>query len=351
MTHGLKTSPRNKAAWLGVTLLSLACAAQAKVTMCVFDPMGANGDGFLAARDYKVEMSEQGVEIDLRPFTDERVAVEDFKTGQCDAVMATAMRTRQFNGLAASLDSLGASSIIRNGKIDLPASFEVVRRFIDTMSLPKAAELMAEGQYEIAGIFPLGAAYAFINDRSLTSLESLAGKRIGAFDHDKAQAELIQRIGARPVTVDINNFGASFNNGNLDAVAAPAIAFKPYELFRGVGTKGGVVRFPLTISTYQMVIRQAKFPAGFGQRSRVYIAHNFDLAMATLKLADRTIPEAMWVEMTGPDIERYQKIIKEVRIQMAESGYYDKKGLKVIKKIRCSLNPEAAECTDGAESW
>jgi hypothetical protein len=334
-------------------LLCLSSAAHAATTlkMCVYDPMGSNGDGFLAARDYKVEMSEHGVDLDLKAYTDERVAVEDFKTGQCDAVMATALRTRQFNNTAAALDSVGASSIVRNGKLDLPASYEVVRRFIQTMAQPKAAELMVEGQYEIAGMFPLGAAYAFMRDRSMASLDELVGKRVGTFDHDKAQAELVQKLGARPVSVDINNVGPTFNNGNVDMVAVPTVAYKPFELFRGVGTKGGVLRFPLTISTYQMVIRSAKYPAGFGQQSREYIARNFDLAMATLKLADRGIPENQWVDLTPADSERYQKTIKQVRIQMAENGYYDKKGLKLIKKIRCSMNGEAAECTDGTEAW
>jgi TRAP-type C4-dicarboxylate transport system substrate-binding protein len=265
--------------------------------------------------------------------------------------MATALRTRQFNNTAAALDSVGASSIVRNGKLDLPASYEVVRRFIQTMAQPKAAELMVEGQYEIAGMFPLGAAYAFMRDRSMASLDELVGKRVGTFDHDKAQAELVQKLGARPVSVDINNVGPTFNNGNVDMVAVPTVAYKPFELFRGVGTKGGVLRFPLTISTYQMVIRSAKYPAGFGQQSREYIARNFDLAMATLKLADRGIPENQWVDLTPADSERYQKTIKQVRIQMAENGYYDKKGLKLIKKIRCSMNGEAAECTDGTEAW
>lgn len=331
--------------------LSSTTHAATSLKMCVYDPLSTNGDGFLAARDYRVEMLEQGVDLELKAYTDERVAVEDFKTGQCDAAMATAMRTRQFNGIAAALDSLGASSIVRKGKLDLPASYDVVRRFVQTMAQPKAAELMSEGPYEIAGIFPLGAAYAFVKDRALANTDALVGKRVGTFDHDKAQAVFVQLLGARPVSVDINNFGTSFNNGNVDIVAAPTIAYKPFELFRGLGTKGGVVRFPLTISTYQMVIKSGKFPAGYGQKSREYIARNFDLAMATLKLADRGVPDNLWIDLAPDDAERYQSAIRQVRLQMAENGYYDKRGLKLIKKIRCSLNPEASECTDGTEAW
>ena len=42
--------------------------------MCVFDPLGAKGDGFRAARDFRVEMLEAGVDIDVKPYVDERVA-------------------------------------------------------------------------------------------------------------------------------------------------------------------------------------------------------------------------------------------------------------------------------------
>ena len=48
-----------------------------------------------------------------------RVAVEDFRTGQCDGLIATAFRTRQFNPVAGSIDTLGATTIVKDGKIDI----------------------------------------------------------------------------------------------------------------------------------------------------------------------------------------------------------------------------------------
>src|SRR5690606_21091385 len=102
-------------------------------------------------------------------------------TGQCDAVMATALRTRSFNALSAAIDSAGVSTIVRNGKVDMAASYEVVHKAIQTFSSPKAASLMVQGQYEVGGIIPLGAAYAFVNDRQISTLEAASGKRIAAF--------------------------------------------------------------------------------------------------------------------------------------------------------------------------
>lgn len=339
--------------WLGTTQ---AAEGQPPVTMtakmCVFDPLGIKGDGYRAARDFRLEMiDEAAIDIDMKAYVDERVAVEDFKTGQCDGLMATGLRTKTFNGMAAALDSVGASNIIRNGKVDLAASYDVARRFIQLVSSPKAADMMVDGAYEVAGIFPLGAAYVFVSDRDYASLDAQVGKRFGTFDHDKAEAQLVQRLGARPVAVDLSNVGAMFNNHNVDMVVLPTIAYMPFEIYRGLGTKGAVIRMPMTISTYQVVVRSAKFPKGFGQKARAYNARNFELAMATLKLADKDVPDKFWVDLSVRDMERYELLMRQGRVLMAEKGIYDKKGLKLVKKIRCGINPGASECSEPTEEW
>lgn len=334
-----------------LTWLPAVHAAPMKAKMCVFDPQGTGGDGFRAARDFSIEMEEANAAIELKAYTNERVAVEDFRTGQCDAVMATGIRTRAFNDLAASLDAVGASNIVRNGKVDLSASYDVARRFINLLASPKAASLMADDQYEVAGMFPLGAAYMFTRDRAHATIEGQTGKRIAALDHDKSQAELVERMGGKPVNADISNIGPMFNNGNVDTIIVPTIAFFPFELQKGLGTKGAVIRMPMTIATYQMIIRSAKFPKGFGQRARLYNARNFELAIATLKLADKDVPDNMWVDLAPRDTERFQLLMRQGRVLMAEKGLYDKKGLKIVKKIRCELNPAASECTENTEEW
>jgi Family of unknown function (DUF6091) len=211
--------------------------------------------------------------------------------------------------------------------------------------------MMVVGDYEVAGILPLGAAYAFVNDRSINTLEKAAGKRVAAFDYDPAQAQLIQRVGARPVAVNVSNFASMFNNGNVDVIAAPALAYKPFELAKGLGKKGGVGRFPLTILTYQMIIRSDKFPKGFGQKSREYVASRFDQVLPIIQRVEKDIPEAMWIDPPPADVDRYMVMMRQGRVVMAEKGFYDKKGLRIIKKIRCSIQPEGPECTEPTEAW
>ena len=344
----MKPSLRMAAA-LGAALLS--CSSQAAQKLCVFDFLGASGDMFSMAKDYAVAMQRHGVDLELKAFNNEARATDDFKNGECDALVATAFRTRQFNAVAASIDSLGSTTIVRDGKVDMKGTYEVLRKLIQTYAAPspQVTKLMTNGIYEIGGIVPVGAAYPFVNDRRLHSPESLAGKRISAFDYDKAQAAMIQRINAIPVSTDISNFHMKFNSGQLDMMAAPTMAYKPLDLQKGMGAKGGTVRFPLLIVSYQMVFNRNKFPDAFGEKSRSFWMSQFDRVLQVIRTADSTIPPQAWIDIEPEDAVKYTMLLRESRIQLAQQGLYDKRGLKVIKKIRCHVNPGDAECGTKSE--
>ncbi|RZI81108.1 MAG: hypothetical protein EOP38_20410 [Rubrivivax sp.] len=343
------TSKISAAAVLALTAMSGAQAAQ---RICVYDLLGTSGDLFNMAKDYVLAAQKHNVSIELKGYTDERVATEDFRTGQCDGVIATAFRTRQFNAVAGAIDSLGATTIVKDGKIDMPASYEVVRRIIQTYTDPKAGKLMIDGNYEVGGVVPLGAAYPIVNDRKLNTVEALAGKRIASFDYDKAQAVMIQKIGAQPVSADITNFSSKFNNGSVDFIAAPSLAYKPLELYKGIGKNGGIARFPILILTYQIILNKTKFPEGFGQQSREYWLTQFDRALQLVKQSDAGIPPSTWMDLTSENAYKYTLMLRESRIDIAQKGMYDKRGLRIIKRIRCSVNPADPECaTKSEEDW
>jgi len=331
---------------------AMAAPAHAGQKVCVYDLLGTSGDLFNMAKDYAVAMQKHGAAIELKGYTDERVASEDYRTGQCDAFIATAFRTRQFNAVAGAVDTLGSTTIVRDGKINIPDSYEVVRKVIQTYSAPQASKLMVEGNNEVGGILPLGAAYPVVNDRKINTVEALAGKRIASFDYDKAQAVMIQRIGAQPVSADITNFSTKFNNGSVDMIAAPTLAYKPLELHKGIGKNGGIARFPILILTYQVILNKTKFPEGFGLHSRQYWLGQFDRALQLIKQADASIPPSTWMDLTPENSYKYTLMLRESRIDIAEKGMYDKRGLKVIKKIRCNVNPGDPECaTKSEEDW
>lgn len=111
-------------------------SAHAKQTMCVFDLQGTSGDMFALMRDYAVAAQRWGADLQLRAYTNERVATEDFKASQCDAVFFLGIRGRQFNSFTGSIDAFGA--------VPSNATALAVMRL---MAHPKLAADMVEGKY------------------------------------------------------------------------------------------------------------------------------------------------------------------------------------------------------------
>lgn len=323
----------------------LAFAATAAVSTpafaqkaCIFDIMGKSGPSYQSMQDYKLEAKKWGVDLDMKVYTDERVATEDFKAGKCDLVAVSGMRGRQFNKFVGSIDAIGATTTKKD-------AYSIVKM----MASPKLAGKMVSGNYEVAGVVPLGAAYLLVNDRSINTLAKAAGKKFAVLDHDKSQAKMVQRVGAQPVSSDITTFASKFNNGQVDIIAAPAIAFKPLELHKGLGTKGAIVKFPILQITGNVIIRKNKFPSGFGQKSRKFIAGQLTKAFKQIQKDERAIPQKYWMEIPKNDQLGYVKLMREARIDMTKEGFYDKSMMKLLKKVRCKTNPSSFECSMSGE--
>lgn len=321
-----------------LALSSATASASAKQTLCVWDIIGAQGDVFNLMKDYKLAAAKWGANIDLRPYTDEKIASEDFKAGQCDAVVMTGLRGRQFNAFTGSIDSLGA----------LP-SYPMLQKALATLSSPAASKLMVSGNYEVAGIAPMGAAYLFVNDRLINSVGKLSGKKIAVLDYDKAQAKMVQLVGAQPVASDVTNFAGKFNNGSVDIIGSPAAGFKPLELHKGLGTRGAIVNFPLLQLTFQVIVRRDKFPEGFGQKSREYMQAQYPRAMSLISKAEADIDKKYWMQIPAADQEKYIVMMRESRIALTNEGIYDKRMMSVLKKVRCQVEPSNAECAQKLE--
>ncbi len=208
---------------------------------------------------------------------------------------------------------------------------------------------MVSGNYEVAGITPMGAAYLFVNDRNINTVGKLSGKKIAVMDYDKAQAKMVQKVGAQPVASDIMNFAGKFNNGSVDIIGAPAAAFKPLELFKGLGNKGAIAQFPLVQLSLQIIIRQDRFPDGYGQKSREYVYTQLPRAMSLVTNAEKEIDKRFWMTVPEADQEKYTLMIRESRIALTNEGIYDKKTMHMLKQIRCQLAPSDAECSQNLE--
>jgi hypothetical protein len=337
-------------ALVGAALSSSAIAANAKdpVSLCVWDPIGQGGQIFDNAKSYALAMSRHGVDIRLKAYTDEGVAAEDFKVGQCDGLLATSIRTKPYNTVTAAMDTGGAVTIMRDGKIDMDASYKVIHKALQVLASPQASKFTLQDRFEMAGAIPLGPIYVMVRDKTLFK-KGFAGTRMPAFDHDKSQAYLIAKVGAQPVSVDTKTFVTKFNNGATDMVFAPAVAYQPLEIYKGIGKDGGVNRFPLTFSSLQLVFERSKIPEGFGAKSRQYWAEQFDEILVAVKKAETGIPANMWVEFPPEEALKFVNNQRDLRVELAQKGFYDKQGLKFMKRVRCSVYQAAPECSNNVE--
>jgi Family of unknown function (DUF6091) len=329
-------------------------APSANLKFCVFDIVGASGDAFSMSKDYVVAMQRYGVNIDLKAYNDEAEAEENFRNGQCDAMIVTGIRMRPYNKVTGSMEAIGATTIIRNGKIDMASTYEVVRTLAQTFAAtsPMVSKLMVNGNYEVGGILPIGAVYPIVSDRRINTLEALAGKRIAVIDNDPAEAVLVKRIGGIPVPCNYNNLVPKFIAGQMDMIVSPALAYKPLNIQKAVGTAGGLARFPVAMMSYQMVFNRTKFPENFGDTSRKYWLTQFDRVMQLIKQAEAGLPLSVIVELSPENTLKYTLMLREARIDIAQQGIYDKRALKIFKRVRCSVNPSDPECsTKSEEEW
>lgn len=72
------------AAVLVAGALQPAAAQNETRTLCVYDPIGANGFIYQSFQDYVVQARSWGIKLETRAYTDEAVAANDFKAGKCD---------------------------------------------------------------------------------------------------------------------------------------------------------------------------------------------------------------------------------------------------------------------------
>lgn len=331
-------------AWIGGVVSFAAHAQTDKPLICVWDILGKSGDVYNLMQDHSLHMARLGMPVELRAYTDERIAVEDYRAGQCVGLVATGFRIRGFNAFTGSVDSMGSALVLRDGKVDMPGSYEVVRRTLAALSSPQAARLVREGAHEVGGLLPVGAAYPMLKDRTTTRVDQLAGKRIGVFDQDRPQALLIQQLGAQAVSVDIANVGSKFNNGLVDVIHLPAITYKPFELAKGMGTQGAVVRVPAMFPTVQLVFYAERLPNGFGEASRRFWLSQFDRQLQIIARSEAAIPARVWLDLPSDVLPAYADALRQGRIAGAQQGLYAKRTLNLLKKVRCSVAPESAEC-------
>lgn len=324
-----------------VTATSFSSVAQADMinrSLCVWDPIGANGPLFNVMKSAKPSAMKWGINLELKAYTDEKIAAEDFRAGQCDSVLLTGTRAREFNKFTGSLEAMGA----------IPSSKEM-RMVLQTLTQPKAAKLMVSGEYEVAGILPAGAIYLYTRDRTINTVEELQGKKVATLDYDQASMTMVRHVGASVVGASTANFAGKFNNGSVDIAYAPAVAYTPLELYKGLGENGGIFDFSLAQMNFQIIARKDRFPEGYGQKVRDYSASRYEEAYELVEVAKAEIDPKYWMKPTVDQLDGYSKMLREVRISLRDKGVYDGKALRLMRKVRCKNDPTNSECAEKRE--
>jgi TRAP-type C4-dicarboxylate transport system substrate-binding protein len=309
------------------------------VRFCIFDPMGPQGKITQTAIDLAKAAKDWNFIVDIRTYTDERVATEDFKAGQCDGVAISTLRAKQFNFTVGSIDAPGN---LRN--------YDEMKTLMQMLANPVVASLAINGKYQVAAIVPIGSIFVVVNDRNINSIEKAAGKRVVVLDWDPTQAKMISGIGAMPVPADFATYAGKFNNGQADIIAAPAMGFKPMELYKGVGKNGGVIRFPLLQATASILIRRdlilPKIPDLDTRLNQVrqFGLQYVDAVFTMLKESESDIPKKLWIDLAKPDQDKYYRMLREARLNLTRNGVYDPVMMSLMKRVRCKHVPTDAEC-------
>ena len=331
-----------KILFAALTTLLVSNSAKADQTVCIFDLLGRAGESYKLMEEWALASKNWGADVKLVAYQKEEQADRDFKNGKCDAVAMTTMRSREYNKFAGSIAALGGvpSNDIARRAISYALDQRNAKRLVSTMKGEK---------YEVAAIAPLGIAYIFVRDRSMDTIEKGIGKKFAYLHYDIAQKIAIERVGAIGVPSDISTFVGKFNRGEVDSIAAPAYAFKPLEIYKGLGKSGAMFTFPLINVTGNLIIRQNKFPEGFGQNSRAWSLRQLPKAMNTIRRLEAEIPARYKLNVTAEDKLRYQKLLRDGRIELTERGIYDPVMMRVLKRARCTVERTNFECSLGGE--
>ena len=301
---------------------------------CVWDPLGKSGPGEQIMREAKTVAFHWGINLTFSVYSDERIAIDEFKLGRCDGVNMLGFRAREFNTLTGSLGAIGA----------IP-SYEHLGVIIKSLSSKKAAPLMRVGEFEITGIGPAGAIFMFTRDRSIVQPKDFAGLRMAVLEDIPESAYLSEKYGITPVNSSIFNSFLKFNNGSVDLTAGPAIVYEPFELNKGLEPNGGIYSEPFLYISMQLVARWSAVPEGIPQKTREYVLSRYKEFVDFLKKPEKTIPEKYWIDIPPHLYDFWEEDFRQSRLDLGKLGIYDQRTLTLMRKVRCKLDPSKAECS------
>jgi len=314
---------------------SFSTFAMENKTFCVWDPVGRNGPVMTFYSDVIPKAQAWGLNINFIAFTDELRAAKEFKAGRCEAVVLTSILSRQFVKFAGTMDAIGAIN-----------SQEGLELAIATLARERAGNLMTQDNYEVVTTAPVGSMYAFVNDRSIDEIDDFAGKTLAILNGDPQMKKFADLAGSSQVDVTLEDFAGQFNSGSIDIVIMPALAYNTFELYRGLGTTGGILDYRLYYGMLQTIAKRDQFPEDFGAKMRSYMLTRLKAIDKMVLDAEKEIPAKYWIKTKQSVKDDIDHFSKRVRLALRDDKVNNETALKLFWKIRCRLDPSRGECKE-----
>lgn len=323
---------------LGMTValvagLASALPSQAQ-TVCVFDPLGVQGNISAMFTDYAVAAKRWKVDLSVKTYADEQKVNDEFKAGRCDMATMIGMRARQYNTFTGSLDAPG---ILEN--------YAAVRDLMSVISSPQMASRMQANGIEVVGVLPLGAGYAMVNDRRINSLNTAAGHRAAYMEWDHTQAGMASAFNVQGVPSNLDNYTGLFKQGKVDIIVAPLTLYAPMELSRVVNAGGGIIHRPLFQFTLQLVAHQSQFDDKFGQLSRDYVNTQVSRALGLVRNDEAQLDNRTWIYASHAELVNWNRTMNHYLDEQVKAGNFDPSMLSLMRQVECRSSPDDVACS------
>ena len=310
--------------------------------VCVFDLLGRSGEAYQVMEEWALTAKNWRSEVELLSYQNEAQAEKDFEQGKCDGVYMTSMRARSYNKFAGSVDAIGAVPTYAIAQ-------KAISFALDKRNRSRLSSKIGSQTFEVAGISQIGLAYIYVKDRKIDTIEQIKGKKFAVLGYDEAQKIVVKSLGGQAVLSDISDIAKKFNNGQADIMAAPAYAYKPLELYKGLGEDGAIITFPAVNMTMDLIIRPEKFSSNFGENSRALFLSRLKSNFAIIQKIEADLPAKYKINLNNEDKTRYQQILREARISLTKREIYDATMMSVLKRARCTVERTTFECSLGGE--
>jgi len=321
-----------------ISLLSLFCvsAHSAKLeqkTVCTWDPVGQNGPVIAFFSDLTPIAQTWGLDLSFIAYEDENLVASDLKEGKCDIGIVTAILSRDFVQFAGTLDAIGGITSERK-----------LHKTLAAITSPKAVELMSDGDYEVVASLPVGSMFAFVNDKKIKGINDFKGKTLAVLNGDIQTRMFAELSGAVPIKVTLSNFSEHFNNGGLDIVLMPALAYNTFELYKGLGERWGILDIRLFYGMLQAISIKSEFSEDFGTKMRHYIVNRMNNISTLINNAEKQIPKKYWIRTDQSTKDELEDFYKNIRLTLKVTDRFDARALSLLWKIRCHTSPHREEC-------